>query len=76
MESGTYWPFRTPTHWYDQRLKHSIFIKQSDLDKLLVDEPAGNRPFPFTKKPELAAAYRRPEIAALATRKDQREAIT
>jgi hypothetical protein len=75
IESGTYWPFGTPPRWYDQRLNHPIFVKHSELDELLVGQAAGNGRFPLGRKPELAAAYRRPEIAALATRKDQREAI-
>jgi hypothetical protein len=74
IESGTYWPFGTPIHWYDQVRKHPIFVKQSELDELLVNEPTENRSFPMGGKPDLAAAYRRPEIARLA-RRDQREAI-
>jgi hypothetical protein len=75
IELGTYWPFGEPTRWYDRRPNHPIFIEQSELDALLVDEAAGNRQFPLARKTELVAAYRRPEIAMLATRKDQREAI-
>jgi hypothetical protein len=75
IESGTYWPFGTPTRWYDKPPNYSVFMKQSELDALQVLEPAGNRQFPIGKKPDLAAAYRSPEIAALTSRKDQREAI-
>jgi hypothetical protein len=75
IESGTYWPLGSPTKWYDRRPKHPIFVKQSDLDVLLVNEAAENRRFPLSKKSELAAAYRRPEIAALPSRRAQREAI-
>lgn len=74
IESGTYWPFGTPTAWYDQRLNYPIFVKQWELDALLV-KAAENWRFPLRKKPELAAAFRRPEIAALPTRDDQRKAI-
>jgi hypothetical protein len=50
IELGTYWPFGEPTQWYDRRLNHPIFIKQSELDALLVDEAAENRRFPPGKK--------------------------
>jgi hypothetical protein len=75
IESGTYWPFGKPTRWYDEQPNYSLFMKQSELDALQVVEPAENRRFPTRKKPDLAAAYRSPEIAALASRKNQREAI-
>jgi hypothetical protein len=75
IESGTYWPFGKPTHWYDEQPNYLLFMKQSELDALQVAEPAENRRFPMVKKPDLTAAYRSPEIAALASRKDQREAI-
>jgi hypothetical protein len=75
MESGTYWPFGKSTRWYDRRPNHPLFVKQSELDALLVGEPAENRRFPLGRKSELAAAYIVPEIAALGSRKAQREAI-
>jgi hypothetical protein len=75
IESGTYWPAGRPTQWYDRRPNHTIYLKHLELDALLVKEPAENRRFPAGKKPELAAAYGRPEVAALPTRDDQREAI-
>jgi hypothetical protein len=75
IESGTYWPFGNPTRWYDKKPNYSLFMKQSELDVLQVVEPAENRQFPMRKKSDLAAAYRSPEIATLASRKDQREAI-
>jgi hypothetical protein len=75
IESGTYWPFGRPTRWYDKQPNYSLFMKQSELDALQVIEPAENRQFPMGKKPDLAAAYRSPEIATLASRKNQREAI-
>jgi hypothetical protein len=68
IESGTYWPVGRPAQWYDRRPDHPIFVKQSELDTLLVEE--AHRPFPLAKKPDLAAAYSRPEITALATRKE------
>jgi hypothetical protein len=75
IESGTYWPFGKPAHWYDKLPDYSLFVKQSELDALRVEEPTKNRPFPLGEKTELAATYRRPEIEALPTRADQREAI-
>jgi hypothetical protein len=75
IESGTYWPFGKPTRWYDKQPNYSLFMKQSELDALQVVEPAENRRFPMDKKKDLAAAYRSPEIATLASRKSQREAI-
>jgi hypothetical protein len=75
IESGTYWPAGRPTQWYDRPPNHTIFVEQSELDTLLVKKPAENRRFPLGRKQELAAAYRRPEIEALPTRDNQREAI-
>jgi hypothetical protein len=75
IESGAYWPFGRPTRWYDELPDYPLFVKQSELDALLFGEPAENRRFPLGKKPELVAAYRSPKIAALVSRKDQREAI-
>lgn len=75
LQLGTYCPFGKPTRWYEQRPNHPIFFKQSELDALLADETAETRQFPTARNTDLEAAYRRPEIAMLGTRKDQREAI-
>jgi hypothetical protein len=53
-----------------------LFLRQSQLDALLSDQPAKkNVFFPEAKKQELVAAYLRPEIKDL-PRKAQREAIS
>jgi hypothetical protein len=73
IESGTYWPLRAPTHLYEQRPNHSLFVKQSELDTLLSVQPAKKRPLPESKLPELVAAMRTHNDKP--NRKEQREAV-
>jgi hypothetical protein len=75
IESGTFCLSGKPARWYDKPPNYSLFVKQSELDALLVDKPTENLLFSSGKKTELAAAYRRPDIEALPTRAAQREAI-
>jgi hypothetical protein len=73
IESGTYWPFGKPTRLYESRPNFSLFVLQSDLDKLLSEQPARKRPFPRTKMPDLVAALR--TLDDLPNREQQREAL-
>jgi hypothetical protein len=44
LESGIYWPFGAPAHWYEQqRPNYPLFVKQLDLDRILSDQPAKSR---------------------------------
>jgi hypothetical protein len=52
------------------------FLVQSELGVLLSEELAEKRQFPQGRRPELAAAYRAPEIAMLPNRQAQRRAIS
>ena len=58
---------------YESRPNFSLFVLQSELDKLLTEQPAGKRPFPRTKMPDLVAALR--TLGDLANREQQREAL-
>ena len=73
IESGTYWPLGAPTNRYERWPNYALFVKESELDLLLTDQPAKKRPLPESKLPELVAAMRshndRPN------RKEQREAV-
>jgi hypothetical protein len=40
MESGTYWPFGEPPRWHEQRPSYPLFVKQSELDALLSEQPS------------------------------------
>lgn len=73
MESGTYWPFGKPARLYEPRPHYSLFVLQSELDKLLSEQPARKRPFPRTKMPDLVAALRM--LDDLPNREQQREAL-
>ena len=71
LETGTYWPFGSPnTSW--GRRPNRLFLLQSELDKLLSDEPS-RRSFPEAKLPDLVAALRR--FDDLPNREKQRAAI-
>jgi hypothetical protein len=59
LESGIYWPFGRPSRAYEQRPNHSLFLLESELNKLLSNEPATKRPFPRSRLADLAAALRR-----------------
>lgn len=74
LESGIYWPFGAPTHWYDQqRPNYPLFVKQLDLDRILSDQPAKKSPLPESKLAELVAAMRAHNDKP--NRKEQREAV-
>ena len=73
MDSGTYWPFGKPTRWYESRPNYRLFLLNSELDKLLSEQPAKKRPFPDAKMPQLVAAIRR--LDDLPNRAAQREAV-
>jgi hypothetical protein len=73
LESGIYWPFGAPTHWYEQRPNYRLFVKQSDLNALLSDQPAKKCPLPESKLPKLVAAMR--TYNDKPNRKEQREAV-
>jgi hypothetical protein len=59
LESGIYWPFGAPSRIHEQRPNYPLFLRQSDLQKLLSEEAAEKRPLPQSKKPDLIAALRR-----------------
>jgi hypothetical protein len=73
VETGVYWPFGHPKRWHDQRLYHSLFVKQSELDALLSEQPAEKRRLPRAKKPDLVTALR--TLDHLPNRQKQREAV-
>ena len=73
IESGRYWPFGKPTRLYELRPDFFLFVLQSELDKLLSEQPARKRPFPRTKMPDLVAALR--TLDDLPNREQQREAL-
>jgi hypothetical protein len=72
MESGTYWPFGEPLRWHEQRPSYPLFVKQSELDALLSEQPSKRRPFPKAKMPDLVAALRTLDHLS---RAEQREAL-
>jgi hypothetical protein len=73
IESGTYWPFGAPTRWHERRPNYPLFIKNSELDALLSERPAGKRELPRAKIPELVVALR--GLDHLPTRDKQRAAL-
>jgi hypothetical protein len=76
LESGTFWPFGGPSRVLERRPNFPLFLVQSELGVLLSEELAEKRQFPQGRRPELAAAYRAPEIAMLPNRQAQRRAIS
>jgi hypothetical protein len=73
VESGDYWPFGRPKHWHDQGLCHPLFVKQSELDAVLNEQPAERPRLPRAKIPDLATALGM--LDHLPNRKKQREAV-
>lgn len=73
VELGTYWPFGEPTRWHEQRPHHPLFLKQSELDALLSEQPAEKPALPRAKIPDLIAALR--TLDDLPNREKQREAL-
>jgi hypothetical protein len=59
LESGTYWPFGVPSRVYERQPNYRLFLRQTQLDKLLSEESSKKRPFPKSKMSELVAALRR-----------------
>ena len=64
--------FGEPGRRHDQRPSYSLFLKQSELDRLLSDQPAQKRSLPELKIPDLVAAMR---THADLNRARQREAL-
>jgi hypothetical protein len=73
LESGIFWPFGEPARLYEQRPNFRLFVRQSDLDKLLSDQLSQKREFPGSKMPELVAALCK--LAALPNRAAQLQAL-
>jgi hypothetical protein len=73
VESGTYWPFGEPTRRHEERLRYPLFVKQSELDALLSEQPAEKPGLPGAKMPDLVAALR--TLDDLPNREKQREAL-
>jgi hypothetical protein len=72
IESGTYWPFGKPSSLHESRPYYSLFLRQSDVDALLSDQPVKKRSFPRSKMPELVSALRALDHL---NREEQREAL-
>jgi hypothetical protein len=73
LEMGNYWPFGRPNTWWEKRPSYPLFLKQSELDTLLCENPAEKPGLPGAKMPELVAALR--ELNHLPNRTKQREAL-
>ncbi len=58
MKSGTYWPFGKPPRWNKSRPNYSLFLLQSELDALLINEPTARKPLPPGKISDLVKALR------------------
>ena len=69
VELGIYWPFGEPSRVLERRPNYALFLLQSELNKLLSDEPAKKRPFPRSRIPDLVAALRK--LEALPNRRAQ-----
>jgi hypothetical protein len=59
LESGTYWPFGEPSRVYERQPNYRLFLRQTELDKLLSEESSKKRSLPKSKMSELVAALRR-----------------
>ncbi len=73
VEPGIYWPFGEPSRVLERRPNYALFLLQSELNKLLSDEPAKKRPFPRSRIPDLVAALR--NLEALPNRRAQYQAL-
>ena len=73
VESGIYWPFGESSRVLERRPNYALFLLQSELNKLLSDEPAKKRPFPRSRIPDLVAALRK--LEALPNRRAQYQAL-
>ena len=73
LELSTYWPFGQPSRLHEQRPHYPLFLRQSELDKLLSEETSKKRPFPMAKMQELVAALRKLDL--LPNREAQYEAL-
>ena len=73
MVSGTYWPFGEPTQLYQSRPNYPLFLLQSELDALLIEQPDKKRPFPKARISDLAAVLR--TLDHLPSRKAQFQAV-
>ena len=74
IESGICWPFGAPTNRrYERRPNYSLFMKESDSDLLLTEQPDRKRPLPESKFPDLVAAMRSHNDSP--NRKEQREVV-
>lgn len=72
LESGLYWPFGKPNRVYDWQPNYRLlFLRETELQKLLTERPAEKRQLPRSKIPELVAALR--ELGG--TRQAQYEAL-
>ena len=59
LESGLYWPFGKPSRVYERQPNGCpLFLRETELQKLLTDQPAEKRRLPRSKIPELVAALR------------------
>ena len=73
LETGIHWPYGRPNAWHEQRPSYQLFLMQSELEALLSDQPANERPFPESKMPELVAAMS--NLDERLNRQKQREAL-
>jgi hypothetical protein len=59
LESGTYWPFGQPSRVLEWQPNYRLlFLRETELQKLLTERPAEKRRLPRSKIPELVAALR------------------
>jgi len=59
LESGMYWPFGQPSRVLEwQQNYRLLFLRETELQKLLTERPAEKRRLPRSKIPELVAALR------------------
>jgi hypothetical protein len=73
IESGHYWPFGRPPSLYEPRPNRPLFLRESELDALLSEQPAKKLPFPPAKMSALIEALRK--LDHLPNRAEQREAL-
>jgi hypothetical protein len=59
LESGVYWPFGKPSRLYERAPNYPLFLRETELHKLLTDQPAKKRQLSRSKLPDLADALRR-----------------
>jgi hypothetical protein len=59
LESGLYWPFGQPSRVYERQPNcRPLFLRETELWKLLTAQPTEKRRLPRSKIPELVAALR------------------